>query len=109
MGILVLVENVYILMAGAPTSGITEDILETVKSFDAVLGVPRIRLQRMGGNYVVNLDIAVDGEISVAEGHKVAESVRDRCLKSHERVSEVIVHVDPFRPETEVGGGEHTR
>jgi cation diffusion facilitator family transporter len=98
MGILVLAENVHILMVGAPTSGITEDILVTVKSFDEVLGVPRIRLQRMGGSYVVNVDIAVDGKISVAEGHRIAESVRDRCLYVHGRVSEVIVHVDPHRP-----------
>ena len=57
LGVLVLAENVHILMAGAPTSGITEDILETVKSFKEILSVPRIRLQRMGGKYVVKLDI----------------------------------------------------
>jgi cation diffusion facilitator family transporter len=101
MGIIVLAENVHILMAGAPTSGITEDVLQTVKSFKEVLSVPRIRLQRLGGRYVVNLDIAVDGRISVAEGHRIAESVRDRCLMVHERVSEVIVHVDPYRPKRE--------
>lgn len=98
MGILVLAENVHILMAGAPTSGIKEEILETVSSFKEVLDVPRIRLQRMGGKYVVNVDIAVDGEISVTEGHRIAESVRDRCMEVHSRVSEIMVHVDPHNP-----------
>jgi cation diffusion facilitator family transporter len=101
MGILVLAENVHILMAGAPTSGIKEEILETVNSFKEVLDVPRIRLQRMGGKYVVNVDIAVDGKISVTEGHRIAESVRDRCMEVHSRVSEVMVHVDPHRPDGE--------
>lgn len=101
MGILVLKENVYILMAGAPTSGITEEVLGTVRSFDGVLGVPQIRLQRMGGSYVVNVDITVDGKIPVAEGHGIAESLRRRCLEIHERVSEVIVHVEPYRREPE--------
>jgi cation diffusion facilitator family transporter len=101
MGILLLAENVHILMAGAPTSGIADEILDTVKSFGGVLAVPRIRLQRMGGSYVVNIDIAVDGRISVDEGHAIAESVRRRCLEVHKRVSEVIVHVDPHKPEIE--------
>ena len=106
MGILLLAENVHILMAGVPTSGITDEILETANSFGGVIAVPRIRVQRMGGSYVVNIDIAVDGRISVAEGHEIAESVRRRCLEVHRRVSEVIVHVDPYRPEVE-GQGEY--
>jgi cation diffusion facilitator family transporter len=97
MGIVLLVENIHILMAGAPTSGISEDILATVRSFDEVKGVPRLRVQRLGATYVVNLDIAVDGTMTVEEGHSIAEQVRNLCLAEHKRLSDVIVHVDPYR------------
>ncbi len=97
MGIILLAENIHILMAGAPTSGISEDILATVRRFDEVKGVPRVRVQRLGAKYVVNLDIAVDGTMTVEQGHSIAEKVRDLCLAEHKRLSEVIVHVDPYR------------
>jgi cation diffusion facilitator family transporter len=97
MGITLIAENVHFLMAGAPTSGISEDILATVRRFDEVKGVPRLRVQRLGAKYVVNLDIAVDGTMTVEAGHSIAEQVRDLCLAEHKRLSEVIVHVDPYR------------
>lgn len=95
MGIALLMENIHILMVGAPEAGISEDILSAVRRFDEVRGVPRLRLQRLGGKYVVNLDIAVDGNITVAEGHSIAERVRDLCIAQNKRISEVIIHVDP--------------
>jgi cation diffusion facilitator family transporter len=99
MGISLLMENVHILMVGAPEAGISEEILSTVRRFDEVKGVPRVRVQRLGGEYVVNLDIAVDGDITVAEGHSIAERVRDLCLAQNKRLSEVIIHIDPHNPD----------
>ncbi len=95
LGISLLMENVHILMAGAPTPDITEDILSTVKRFDEIKSVPRVRVQRLGAKYVVNLDIAIDGSLTVDQAHGIAVQVRDLCLKEHEHLSEVIIHVDP--------------
>ncbi len=95
MGISLLVENIHILMVGAPPAAISEAILSTVRRFEEVLGVPRIRLQRLGGSYVVNLDIEVDAKLTVEEAHGIGVKVRDLCLAEHKRLSEVIIHIDP--------------
>lgn len=96
MGFVLLLENIHILMAGAPTSGISDEILSTIRRFDEVRAVPRLRLQRLGGKYVVNLEMAVDGKITVAEAHDIAEQVRELCLAEHKLLSEVIIHIDPY-------------
>jgi len=96
LGVTLLMENVHILMAGAPRSNISDEVLSTVRGFEEVRDVPRLRLHRMGGRYVANLEIAVDGDITVASAHQIAERVRERCLEKHERLSEVIIHVDPY-------------
>lgn len=100
MGIILLTENIHILMVGAPEAALSDDILSTVGRFDEVKGVPNLRIQRLGDKYVVNLDIAVDGSISVTEGHAIAERVRDLCLAQNKRLSEVIIHIDPYRSDS---------
>jgi cation diffusion facilitator family transporter len=97
MGISLLMENIHILMVGAPEAGLSDEILSTVRRFDDVKGTPRLRIQRLGGKYVVNLVIAVDGSITVAEGHSIAERVRDLCMAQNKHLSEVIIHIDPHK------------
>jgi divalent metal cation (Fe/Co/Zn/Cd) transporter len=39
--------------------------------------------------------IAVNGELSVREGHRVSHLVEDSVLQQLPQVSEVLVHVEP--------------
>ena len=43
----------------------------------------------------VDLHIAVDGAMSVREGHAIADDVRDCLIDEIQDVVDVIVHVDP--------------
>ncbi|MEO7121285.1 MAG: cation diffusion facilitator family transporter [Ginsengibacter sp.] len=64
-------------------------------------GVPQVRkvekcyVRKMGFDYYVDLHIEVDGKLTVDEGHRIAHSVKDALLKSHLRVIDVLVHVEP--------------
>ena len=54
-----------------------------------------LRVRTSGGLYLVEIHIAVDGQIPVVEGHRIAKSV-ERCLIAEmEDLERVIVHVDP--------------
>ena len=65
------------------------------------LGVPevvnahRIRSRRYGPLVYVDLDIEVDGEMSVSRGHDVAHEVKERILARYTYVADALIHVEP--------------
>ncbi len=74
---------------------------DTVHFFDAVLmveGVKRIDslYAREHGHYVIiDLKIAVNPQVTVEVGHKIATSVREK-LMTFSNVHDVLVHVNPY-------------
>jgi cation diffusion facilitator family transporter len=65
------------------------------------LGVPGVaeldkcRIRKSGLSYLVDIQIRVQGDMSVRAGHGIAHAVKDALLASSLRVSDVTVHVEP--------------
>jgi hypothetical protein len=59
-----------------------------------VLGLHELRTRRMAHQVLVDAHVQVNPRISVSEGHRVAESARQRVLENHPEVLDVLVHVD---------------
>jgi len=75
---------------------------EVVHSIQAcALGVPGVRqvhdlkVRSMGGRYQMQLHVVVDPDLSVVEGHDIAEEVERCVLGDIKGAAEVVVHVDP--------------
>ncbi len=67
------------------------------------LGVPgvralhRVRMRKSGLTYLVDIQIRVDGNLTVREGHDIAHAVKDVLIASGpHRISDVTVHVEPM-------------
>jgi hypothetical protein len=58
-----------------------------------------LRTRRMGADVLVDVHVLVDPRISVSEGHRIADEVRERLIRSIDDVTEVLVHVD-HEPDT---------
>jgi cation diffusion facilitator family transporter len=69
-------------------------IRNTIATTSGVLGMHELRTRRMAHQVLVDAHVQVNPRISVSEGHRVAESARQRVLKSHPEVLDVLVHVD---------------
>lgn len=66
------------------------------------LGVPgvedldKVRMRKSGLSYLVDIQVRVDGELSVRAGHAIAHAVKDALMASpRHRISDVTVHVEP--------------
>lgn len=70
-------------------------IRNTIATTPGVLGMHELRTRRMAHQVLVDAHVQVNPRISVSEGHRVAETVRQRVLDSHAEVLDVLVHVDP--------------
>ncbi len=69
---------------------------------EGVAGVHDVRARWLGHRLIGELHIDVDGNLTVVEGHAIAERVRHALLHAFPRLQDVIVHVDPL-------GDEHHR
>jgi len=69
-------------------------IRQTIARTPGVLGMHELRTRRMAHQVLVDAHVQVNPRISVSEGHRVAESARQRVLGNHPEVLDVLVHVD---------------
>ncbi len=69
--------------------------------FEAVRAVPgagkphRARMRRIAGAWDIDLDIEVDGSMSVRESHDLAGAVEREIRSRVENVYDIVVHVEP--------------
>lgn len=64
-----------------------------------VRALDKCRVRKSGLSYLVDIQVCVEGEITVREGHDIAHAVKDALLASTLRVSDVSVHIEPVRTE----------
>lgn len=72
-----------------------DSIRQTLIDTPGVRSLHDLRTRRMAHRALVDAHILVEPRISVSEGHYIAERARERVLKSHPAVSDVLVHIDP--------------
>ena len=55
-------------------------------------------MRKSGLSYFVDIQVRVDGELTVRAGHEIAHAVKDALLGSPpHRISDVTVHVEPIK------------
>jgi cation diffusion facilitator family transporter len=84
------------IMDAAPSNEIVAKVKEIAASVPHVKGIEKCFVRKMGFDYYVDIHIEVDGQLSVAEGHRIAHLVKDTLLESNLRVTNVLVHIEPF-------------
>ena len=63
-----------------------------------VLALDKCRVRKSGLSHLVDIQVRVDGNITVREGHDIAHAVKDALLASvPHTISDVTVHVEPMK------------
>jgi cation diffusion facilitator family transporter len=71
-------------------------ICSAASSVQGVLGCHEVRTRGSAAEVYVDLHIQVDPDMSVAQGHGVAEKVERRLCEVFNEVADVIVHLEPL-------------
>ncbi len=82
-------------MDAAPPPDVEEAIRRIALQVPGVVDTHKLRVRRSGMVLFIDLDIRVDGSMTVAEGHAVAHVVKEALLASPLGVLDVLVHVEP--------------
>lgn len=70
-------------------------VIDAVSEVEGVANPHKIRIRKTGEMFYVDLDIEVDGQLSVAAGHRIAMDAEEAVRKSLENIADVMVHVEP--------------
>ncbi len=94
VGINITRQGIRDLMDTALSDEHKEKIHATLSDIPEVLHFHDLRTRVIGGEFLIDLHILVDPEMTVTEGHRVAEIARRNLIKAIPNIQDVLVHVD---------------
>ena len=84
---------------------VIEEIRHASSHVEGVEGVTEVRARWLGHRLRAEVNVAVDPELSVEEGHAIAREVNHRLMHELRYLDLAVVHVDPVQE----AGEEHHR
>ena len=84
------------LMDGIDDPKIYQKIISASKKIAGVSNPHKIRVRKMAHQYIVEVDIEVDGNISLHDAHLISINVENEIKKTLPNVYDVIVHAEPL-------------
>ena len=85
--------------------GVVEEVEEVAIGTPGVEEVGEVRVRWLGHELLAEVNIAVDAELSVETGHRIAQAVHNGLLERLQYLSNATIHVDPVG----TSGEEHHR
>lgn len=74
------------------------EVRAIARAVPGVLALDKCRVRKSGLSHLVDIQVRVDGGMSVREGHDIAHAVKDALLDSAPHaISDVSVHVEPMK------------
>lgn len=74
---------------------VQQRIREVVSAVPGVVGIDDLKTRLFGNMLYVDVEIAADGKLSLAEAHDIAEKVHDSVEQNVNHVKHCMVHVNP--------------
>ncbi len=83
------------LMDGMDNPEIYQKIITCAKKVDGISNPHRIRVRKMAHQYLVALDVEIDGTLSLNEAHALSHTVENKIKEVLPNVYDVLVHAEP--------------
>lgn len=99
VGFDIYMKSIRGLVDEAADDEVIENILGIIESVEGVKSVGELKTRIFGTQIYVDVNIKVDGCITVHEGHDIASIVHDKIEQGLSEVRHVMVHVEPYQDE----------
>ena len=73
---------------------------QQIVAVNGVRSIHMLRTRKSAGNILVDVHIQVDPRLSVSEGHRIGDVVRQSLLNQEDGITDVTIHIDPENDET---------
>ena len=75
---------------------LVKQIRERADGVPGVRAVEKLWVRKTGLEYLADIHIQVDGQLNVADGHRIGHAVKDRLLHDFVSLRDVLVHLEPY-------------
>jgi cation diffusion facilitator family transporter len=104
MGIDVFRSSLDELMDAQVHGNLLEEVQQHATGIAGVEHVDDVRIRRYGPQYVIDLKVSVDRQLTVKEGHEIAAQVKGTLRDTLPSVGDVLVHVNPYPDQNDLRG-----
>lgn len=98
----IFLETTAELMDSVEDPELYQKLFNALETVQGVHNPHRCRIRRISSRYDIDLDIEVDGSLSLREAHELAQEAEDAIKESLVEVYDIMIHVEPL------GDGEHS-
>ncbi|MBN1117473.1 MAG: cation transporter [Bacteroidales bacterium] len=92
------------LMDGNVDKVVYEKVFRITESVTGVSNPHRMRIRKIGPKKMISVDIEVDGNKTISEGHRIAHDVEDTLKRELDDVFDVVIHIEPYGDHIEEKG-----
>ena len=92
-------ESVEDLSDKAAPDNVLDQIREFTVANDDVRRIDVLKSRRHGKRYYVDMEIALDGGLSLVEAHSICEKVHDTIEEGIPEIKHIMIHVNPYHDE----------
>ncbi len=92
----IFLETSVELMDGLDDKSIYNEVFNAACGIEGVRNPHRTRIRKINTMYVIDMDIEVDGNLTVTEGHEISKQVHDCIQNKIENIYDVIIHIEPI-------------
>ena len=91
----IFMEAVQKMVDHACPEEVQQEIRDCVSAQEGVESIDVLNTREFGNRIYVDLEISADGNLSLKEGHDIAERVHDAVEETFPKVKHITVHVNP--------------
>lgn len=84
------------LVDKAADQSFIEKISKDIINYPGVLKVNGLKSRMFGNKIYIELEIAVDDNLTVKEGHNIAKGVHDLLENKYDNIKHCMIHIDPY-------------
>lgn len=94
----VLTKALSDVMDTAASAEFEQGVRAVALAVPGVRALDKVRVRKSGLSHLVDIQVRVDGNLTVVQGHDIAHAVKDALLASAaHRISDVSVHIEPMK------------
>ncbi|MEN9637995.1 MAG: Ferrous-iron efflux pump FieF [Verrucomicrobiota bacterium] len=97
-GVVMLKKSLADVMDAAAPDAFENEVRALARGVPGVEALDKVRMRKSGLSYLVDIQVRVDGDLTVRAGHDIAHAVKDALIGStRHRIGDVTVHVEPMK------------
>jgi divalent metal cation (Fe/Co/Zn/Cd) transporter len=87
--------DIYYRLMDAVDPELVDRIEEVLAGVDGIKGIDGVRVRWIGHQLRAEVDVTIDGALSVVDAHNIAEHAHHALLHEIPRLGSAIVHTNP--------------